>query len=68
VVFSFFSLILSVVEELVFRGTGKDVGGSIAVFSSLFFVLIGLNLIGLVPYVFSVTSHLSVNLAIALPL
>lgn len=68
VFFSFFRLLLSVVEELVFRSMSKGVGGSMAVFSSLFFLLIGLNLIGLVPYVFRVTSHLSINLAIALPL
>ena len=53
---------------MVVRSIGKLVGGSFAIFSSLFFCLIFFNLFGLVPYVFSLTRHLAVNLAISLPL
>ena len=54
--------------ELVDRRMGKFVGGSVSVFSSLFFILVCLNLLGLVPYVFSLTSHLAINLSISMPL
>lgn len=66
--FSFFIGLLSVVGELVFRRFRGRIGGSVAIFSSLFFFLVCLNLFGLVPYVFRLTSHLCVNLAISFPL
>lgn len=67
-VFSFIRGLLSVVGELVFRGFRGCMGGSVAVFSSLFCFLIVLNLVGLIPYVFRLTSHLAINLGISLPL
>ena len=44
------------------------IGGAASLFTSLFLMLILLNLLGLVPYVFRLTSHLAINLAISLPL
>jgi ATP synthase subunit 6 len=61
-------LLIRVVEELVFRRLGKNVGGRVATFCALFTLLVILNLFGLVPYIFSLTRHLAVNLAISLPL
>lgn len=66
--FSFIRGLLSVVGELVFRRLRGGMGGSVAVFSSLFCFLVGLNLMGLVPYIFSLTSHLAINLRVSLPL
>lgn len=60
--------VLSVVSGLVIRRLAKGMGGSYSVFSSLFLLLVGLNFMGLVPYVFSLTSHLAVNLSVSLPL
>lgn len=66
--FSFFTGVFSLVGGLVFRSHRKDIGGSIVIFCTLFFSLVRLNLIGLVPYVFSLTSHLAINLSISFPL
>jgi len=59
---------LLVVRGLVSRRLSKFIGGSFSVFSSLFLLLVGLNFMGLVPYVFSLTRHLAINLSISLPL
>lgn len=56
------------VRGLVSRRLAKGIGGSYSVFSSLFLLLVGLNFMGLVPYVFSLTRHLAVNLSVSLPL
>ena len=61
-------MLVGVVSGLVVRRIGKEVGGSFAVFSSLFLFLVFLNVFGLVPYVFSLRSHLAINLAVSLPL
>ena len=57
-----------IVDDLVVRTQGKNIGGSVSVFRVLFIFLVSLNLLGLVPYVFSLTSHLAVNLSLSLPL
>lgn len=64
---SIYSLV-GVVGGLVVRRVGKEIGGSFAVFSSLFLSLVLFNVSGLIPYVFSLTRHLAVNLAISFPL
>nr|UFI48585.1 ATP synthase F0 subunit 6 [Amalda bellonorium] len=52
----------------IFRSFGINMGGFINVISGLFLFLILMNLCGLVPYVFSPTSHLAVSLSLGLPL
>nr|QHE65362.1 ATP Synthetase Subunit 6 [Neptuneopsis gilchristi] len=56
------------VSSQIFRSYGLKMGGFVNVVSSLFLFLILMNLSGLVPYVFSPTSHLSVSLSLGLPL
>nr|YP_009742315.1 ATP synthase F0 subunit 6 [Cryptonatica andoi]QID90410.1 ATP synthase F0 subunit 6 [Cryptonatica andoi] len=52
----------------IFRSFGMNLGGFLNVVSGLFLFLIFVNLSGLVPYVFSPTSHLAVSLSLGLPL
>nr|QFG38955.1 ATP synthase F0 subunit 6 [Cominella virgata brookesi] len=52
----------------VFRSFGMSMGGFINVVTGLFLFLILMNLGGLVPYVFSPTSHLAISLSLGLPL
>nr|YP_009728706.1 ATP synthase F0 subunit 6 [Fusinus longicaudus]QHR85490.1 ATP synthase F0 subunit 6 [Fusinus longicaudus] len=52
----------------VFRSFGVKMGGFINVITGLFIFLILMNLSGLVPYVFSPTSHLAVSLSLGMPL
>nr|ARI50100.1 ATP synthase F0 subunit 6 [Cittarium pica] len=55
-----------IMSELM-RSFGKKLGGFVNIVSSLFLMLIFLNLMGLVPYVFSVTSHLALSFSLGLP-
>nr|AUI11301.1 ATP synthase F0 subunit 6 [Calliostoma zizyphinum] len=50
------------------RSFGIKLGGFINIVSALFLLLILLNLTGLIPYVFSVTSHLAISLSLGFPL
>nr|YP_010400246.1 ATP synthase F0 subunit 6 [Drupella margariticola]UQS75945.1 ATP synthase F0 subunit 6 [Drupella margariticola] len=52
----------------VFRSFGMNMGGFINIITGLFMFLILMNLSGLIPYVFSVTSHLAVSLSLGMPL
>nr|QFG38877.1 ATP synthase F0 subunit 6 [Taron dubius] len=52
----------------VFRSFGFKMGGFINIITGLFLFLILMNLSGLIPYVFSPTSHLAVSLSLGLPL
>nr|AXF46512.1 ATP synthase F0 subunit 6 [Penion ormesi] len=52
----------------VFRSFGMTMGGFINIITGLFLFLILMNLSGLVPYVFSPTSHLAVSLSLGMPL
>nr|QTT61307.1 ATP synthase F0 subunit 6 [Tritia incrassata] len=52
----------------VFRSFGINMGGFVNIITGLFLFLILMNMSGLVPYVFSPTSHLAVSLSLGLPL
>nr|QFG38801.1 ATP synthase F0 subunit 6 [Aeneator benthicolus] len=52
----------------VFRSFGMKMGGFINIITGLFLFLILMNMSGLVPYVFSPTSHLAVSLSLGMPL
>nr|YP_010583747.1 ATP synthase F0 subunit 6 [Sepia elegans]UXN83943.1 ATP synthase F0 subunit 6 [Sepia elegans] len=50
------------------RSYSMNLGGFTLIISSLFITLINFNLLGLMPYVFSTTSHLVMTFTFALPL
>nr|QTT61333.1 ATP synthase F0 subunit 6 [Tritia neritea] len=52
----------------IFRSFGINMGGFVNIITGLFLFLILMNMSGLVPYVFSPTSHLAVSLSLGLPL
>nr|YP_010119555.1 ATP synthase F0 subunit 6 [Ficus variegata Roding, 1798]QRB78538.1 ATP synthase F0 subunit 6 [Ficus variegata Roding, 1798] len=56
------------VSSQVFRSYGLNMGGFINIITGLFLFLIFMNLSGLIPYVFSPTSHLAVSFSLGLPL
>lgn len=62
------SLFKDTISRQVFRSFGLSLGGFLNVITGLFLFLIFLNLAGLIPYVFSPTSHLAVSLSLGLPL
>nr|ARI50062.1 ATP synthase F0 subunit 6 [Steromphala umbilicaris] len=64
----FLSTPKSIIMSQLTRSFGVKLGGFINVVSSLFLLLILLNLMGLIPYVFGVTTHLAVSLSLGLPL
>nr|YP_003204776.1 ATP synthase F0 subunit 6 [Cymbium olla]ACF04870.1 ATP synthase F0 subunit 6 [Cymbium olla] len=56
------------VSSQVFRSTGSNLGGFINIVTALFLFLILANFSGLIPYVFSTTSHLAISFSLGLPL
>nr|BAN81976.1 ATPase6 [Sepia pharaonis] len=50
------------------RSFSMNLGGFTLIISSLFITIINFNLLGLMPYVFSTTSHLVMTFTLALPL
>nr|YP_010281933.1 ATP synthase F0 subunit 6 [Turbo cornutus]UKH51312.1 ATP synthase F0 subunit 6 [Turbo cornutus] len=56
-----------VIMSQLMRSFGVKLGGFVNIVSSLFLILIFLNLMGLIPYVFSVTSHLAISFSLGLP-
>nr|YP_010577069.1 ATP synthase F0 subunit 6 [Tristichotrochus unicus]UZN92187.1 ATP synthase F0 subunit 6 [Tristichotrochus unicus] len=58
----------AVITSQLMRSFGIKLGGFINIVSALFLLLILLNLTGLIPYVFSVTSHLAVSFSLGFPL
>nr|AOV83577.1 ATP synthasa subunit 6 [Phasianella australis] len=62
-----FNLPKSIMMSQLMRSFGLKLGGFVNVVASLFLLLIFLNLMGLIPYVFSVTTHLAFSLSLGLP-
>nr|YP_008593223.1 ATP synthase F0 subunit 6 [Sepia latimanus]QIC20340.1 ATP synthase F0 subunit 6 [Sepia latimanus]BAN81950.1 ATPase6 [Sepia latimanus] len=50
------------------RSYSMNLGGFTLIISSLFITIINFNLLGLMPYVFSTTSHLAMTFTLSLPL
>jgi F0F1-type ATP synthase membrane subunit a len=50
------------------RTNARYLTGYISLLIGLFITLVILNILGLVPYIFSTTAHLAITLRIALPL
>nr|YP_009503294.1 ATP synthase F0 subunit 6 [Gemmuloborsonia moosai]AXA45230.1 ATP synthase F0 subunit 6 [Gemmuloborsonia moosai] len=65
---SIISTFKDTVSSQIFRSYGMNMGGFMNILSGLFLFLIIINLSGLIPYVFSSTSHLAVSLSLGLPL
>nr|QXP99774.1 ATP synthase F0 subunit 6 [Melanoides tuberculata] len=57
-----------IISAQMFRSFGVNLGGFMGLISGIFLLLIFMNLIGLVPYVFSGTSHLAVSFSLGFPL
>nr|UYX79083.1 ATP synthase subunit 6 [Mitra mitra] len=65
---SLVSVFKDTASSQIFRSFGINMGGFINIITGLFLFLIVMNLSGLIPYVFSPTSHLAVSLSLGLPL
>nr|YP_010974601.1 ATP synthase F0 subunit 6 [Pomacea aulanieri]WNR57054.1 ATP synthase F0 subunit 6 [Pomacea aulanieri] len=62
------SIFKTTISSQIFRSFSISLGGFTNVISGLFLLLIFMNLLGLIPYVFSPTSHLVISLCIGLPM
>nr|YP_009868675.1 ATP synthase F0 subunit 6 [Nassarius glans]QKI31798.1 ATP synthase F0 subunit 6 [Nassarius glans] len=62
------SIFKDTASSQVFRSFGINMGGFVNIITGLFLFLILMNMSGLIPYVFSPTSHLAVSLSLGLPL
>nr|AXA45282.1 ATP synthase F0 subunit 6 [Splendrillia sp. 2 MNHN IM 2013-9750] len=62
------SIFKDTASSQIFRSYGINMGGFMNIITALFLFLIMMNLSGLIPYVFSPTSHLAVSLSFGLPL
>nr|QFG38898.1 ATP synthase F0 subunit 6 [Colus islandicus] len=65
---SVMSIFKDTASSQVFRSYGMNMGGFINIITGLFMFLIVMNMSGLIPYVFSPTSHLAISLSLGLPL
>nr|ATZ70035.1 ATP synthase F0 subunit 6 [Conus venulatus] len=65
---SFVNSFKDTASSQVFRSFGFNMGGFINLITGLFLFLILMNMSGLIPYVFSTTSHLAISLTLGLPL
>nr|YP_010852300.1 ATP synthase F0 subunit 6 [Desmaulus extinctorium]WGH72832.1 ATP synthase F0 subunit 6 [Desmaulus extinctorium] len=62
------SLFKNTVSSQIFRSYGNKLGGFMNVVGGVFLLIIFMNLISLVPYVFSNTSHLVLSFSLGFPL
>nr|ANJ59911.1 ATP synthase F0 subunit 6 [Nacella magellanica] len=71
VCFSSLDETIGLLKQVIFsqssRSFGSKLGGFSLVLAAFFIVLINMNLAGLMPYVFSVTAHLSLSLSFGFP-
>lgn len=65
---SVLKMFYNVASSQLYRSKGLGLKGLVQVVNSIFLLLVILNLMGLVPYVFSVRSHLVTSFLIALPM
>nr|YP_009192135.1 ATP synthase F0 subunit 6 [Phasianella solida]ALK03392.1 ATP synthase F0 subunit 6 [Phasianella solida] len=64
----FFNIPKSIIMSQLTRSFGVQLAGFVNLVASLFLVLIILNLMGLIPYVYSLTSHLVFSFSLGFPL
>nr|YP_009239289.1 ATP synthase F0 subunit 6 [Amphioctopus aegina]AMM04576.1 ATP synthase F0 subunit 6 [Amphioctopus aegina] len=57
-----------IINIQIIRSFSNNLGGFSLIISSLFLMIINFNLLGLIPYVFSTTSHLVLSFSLSLPL
>nr|QXJ42086.1 ATP synthase F0 subunit 6 [Euprymna sp. Type 1 GS-2021] len=65
---NFMSLPKQAINIQITRSYSMNMGGFSLMISSLFITIINFNMLGLMPYVFSTTSHLAMTFVLALPL
>ena len=65
---SFVYLSLAVIKEQLMRTFSASIKGSSTFISCIFVIIIMINLMGLVPYMFSLSRHLIFTLALGLPM
>nr|QXJ42125.1 ATP synthase F0 subunit 6 [Iridoteuthis sp. GS-2021] len=66
--FNIMSLPKQTINIQITRSFSMNMGGFNLLISSLFITIINFNMLGLMPYVFSTTSHLAMTFVLALPL
>nr|QLI52225.1 ATP synthase F0 subunit 6 [Amphioctopus neglectus] len=57
-----------IINIQIIRSFSNNLGGFSLIISSLFLMIINFNLLGLIPYVYSTTSHLVLSFSLSLPL
>nr|YP_010610737.1 ATP synthase F0 subunit 6 [Graneledone verrucosa]WAP91557.1 ATP synthase F0 subunit 6 [Graneledone verrucosa] len=57
-----------IINMQIMRSFSMNMGGFSLIVSSLFLMIINFNLLGLIPYVFSMTSHLVMSFSLSFPL
>nr|YP_009504415.1 ATP synthase F0 subunit 6 [Octopus variabilis]AWX90450.1 ATP synthase F0 subunit 6 [Octopus variabilis]AWX90463.1 ATP synthase F0 subunit 6 [Octopus variabilis]AWX90476.1 ATP synthase F0 subunit 6 [Octopus variabilis]AWX90489.1 ATP synthase F0 subunit 6 [Octopus variabilis]AWX90502.1 ATP synthase F0 subunit 6 [Octopus variabilis] len=57
-----------IINMQITRSFSNNMGGFSLIISSLFLMIINFNLLGLIPYVFSTTSHLAMSFSLSFPL